>query len=83
MKATIEFNLDDYDDIIKFKRYNKADDMAFALFEFMFNSKKEIEHRLDADENNTISQYDVLDMVYKKMWELLDERNIDLDEIVV
>jgi hypothetical protein len=81
MKGTLEFNLDDYDDIIKFKRYNKADDMAFALFEFLYNSKKNIEYKIDAD--NTITPYDVLDLVYKRMYELLDERNVDIDEILI
>jgi hypothetical protein len=81
MKGIIEFNLDDYDDIVKFKRYNKADDMAFALFEFLYNSKKDIEYKIDADD--TITPYDVLDMVYKRMYELLDERNVNIDEILV
>jgi len=81
MKGTLEFNLDDYDDIIKFKRYNKADDMAFALFDFLYNSKKDIEYKIDADD--TITPYDVLDMVYKRMYELLDERNVNIEEILV
>lgn len=81
MKATLEFNMDDFDDQIKFKRYNKADDMAFALFEFLYNSKKDIEYKIDADDN--ISPYDVLDIVYKRMYELLDERNVDIEEIIV
>lgn len=83
MKGILEFNLDDYDDIIKFKRYNKADDMAFALFEFLYNSKKDIEYKIDADIDNKITPYDVLDMVYKRMYELLDERNVNIDEIII
>jgi hypothetical protein len=81
MKATIEFNLDDYDDIIKFKRNNKADDMAFVLFDFLYNSKKDFEYKIDAD--NNINPYDVIDMVYKRMYELLDERNVDIEEILI
>jgi DNA-directed RNA polymerase subunit L len=81
MKAILEFNMDDYDDIIKFKRYTKADDMAFALFNILYNTKKDIEYKIDADDS--ITPYDVLDMVYKKIYEHLDENNVNIDEIIV
>lgn len=81
MKGILEFNLDDHDDFIKFKRYNKADDMAFALFNIIYNTKKDIEYKIDADDK--ITPYDVLDMVYKRIYEHLDENNVNIDEIVI
>lgn len=81
MKGILEFNLDDHDDMIKFKRYNKADDMAYALFGIIYNTKKDIEYMIDV--NDKITPYDVLDMVYKRINEHLDDNNINIDEIVI
>lgn len=81
MKAILEFNMDDHDDIIKFKRHSKADDMAFALFNILYNTKKDIEYKIDADDS--ITPYDVLDMVFKKIHEHLDENNLIIDDIII
>ena len=42
MKAIIEFNLDDSDDSHSYYQMNKASDMASALWEMMYNTKKSL-----------------------------------------
>ena len=73
-KGIIEFDLNEPDDIIAHKRAVKATDMALALFQFGYNTKKGHEWKLD--------KYDALDMVYEKIYEILEEHNIKLDDLI-
>jgi hypothetical protein len=80
MKALIKFDLDDPDDIIKYKRYNKADDMTFMLFELLRNTKKGL---LYSVENKEMDKYKAIEFVFEKIYELGNEYNINIDEILV
>ena len=80
MKAVMEFDLDDRDDKYRFIRCNKSLEMAIVIFEFLYNTHKRVERELDADED--IGRYATLELVYTKFRELLEERHIDIDDLI-
>jgi hypothetical protein len=77
-KGILEFDLNEPDDILAHKRAVKATDMAIALFQFGHNTKKGHEWKMDKYE----TKEDLLDAVYEQFWEILDEHNIRLDDII-
>ena len=78
MKVNLNFDITDRDDYIEFKRVMKANDMASMLFELLRNSKKIIEWEL---ENKDFDKYNTLEYIYDKIWDLVKEYNIDIDDI--
>ena len=72
-KAKIEFDLNEPDDVMAHKRAVKALDLALALWEITHNTKKGLEWAMEGKE---IDKYDALDMVYEKIYEILEEHNI-------
>jgi hypothetical protein len=78
-KATLEFDLNDSDDMIAHLRAVKSLDMAMALWEIVHNTKKGLEWSM---EDKEIDKYDVLELVYKKIHEILDDHNINTDELI-
>ena len=84
MKAIIEFNLDDSDDSHSYYQMNKASDMASALWEMMYNTKKSLEYEIedfDDKDKKEMNAYDMLDKVYERFWEILQEHDISVDKI--
>jgi hypothetical protein len=81
MEAILKFNLSDSDDAMDFKRVNKSLDMALTLWEIMYNTRKKILSELENEENKD-DKFEAVDKVFDKLWEILKEHNIDLDEIV-
>lgn len=80
MKAIIEFNLDDPDDIQSYEIHVKAKDLAFLVWQLMTNKKKEIEYKLEA--YKTYGKYETLDLVFEEIGMMLEEDNIDIDRLV-
>jgi hypothetical protein len=78
-KATLEFDLNDSDDMIAHLRAVKSLDMAMALWEIVHNTKKGLEWSM---EDKEIDKYDALELVYKKIHEILDDHNISTDELI-
>ena len=78
-KATLEFDLNDSDDMIAHLRAVKSLDMAMALWEIVHNTKKGLEWSM---EDKEIDKYDALELVYKKIHEILDDHNINTDELM-
>jgi hypothetical protein len=78
-KATLEFDLNDSDDMIAHLRAVKSLDMAMALWEIVHNTKKGLEWSM---EDKEIDKYDALELVYKKIHEILDDNNINTDELI-
>ena len=78
MKATLEYDLDDIDDKAAHFRAIKSLDMSCCLFEIFHNTKKGLEWALDGKE---IDKYETLDLVYDKLYEILNNNNINLDEV--
>ena len=78
MKGILEFNLEDADDNMAFNRCSKALDMASAIWEFKYNSLRQLRNRLD----NMESKDEVLDEVFEIFNDLLHENGINLDNLI-
>lgn len=79
-KAILSWDLKDPDELIDFNRCLKAKDMASVLWEFMRNTRKEIEWKIETDAR--LDKFDAIDIIYDKMNALLDIDNINIDEII-
>lgn len=79
MKAIIKYDLSDPDDRVDHMIAVHANDMCSVLWEFLFNSKKEFEWKID-DKNMTADE--TLDMIYEKLADLLNEHSLDIDKLM-
>ncbi len=79
-EAILKYNLNDNDDAMAHMRAVKSLDMALALWDITHNTKKSLEWSMEGKE---IDKYDALDMVYEKIYEILDEHNIKLDDLII
>lgn len=78
-KAKIEYDLNDRDDMYAHKRAIKSLDMALALWEITHNTKKGLEWSMEGKE---IDKYDALELVYEKIFEILSNHNVDLEDLI-
>jgi hypothetical protein len=78
-KAILEFDLNDTDDIMAFTRCNKSLDMALALWELCHNSCKGLLYNCEAKEMNS---HEAVCMVFDRIYEIMDEHNVNLDELM-
>lgn len=79
MKAILEFDLSDAEDIIDHKQCIKANDMAIAIWTFAHNTKKELEWKLDG--LDSADKYTGLDLAFEKFAEILNDYNINPEEL--
>ncbi len=79
-KAILEFDLNELDDRMAHLRAVKSLDMAMALWDITHNTKKGLEWSL---EGKDIDKYEVLELVFDKIYEILDEHNVRTDELIV
>lgn len=78
MKAKLEFDLDDFDDRMAHLRCVKSTDMASILFEMTMNARKRITMGYDG----TDEYYRGVDAVFNKLYELMEEHNINVEELI-
>ena len=78
-KATLEYDLNDNEDRYAHKRAVKSFDMAMALWDITHNTKKGLGWTL---EGKDMSNYEVLEMVFTKIYEILDDHNINTDDLI-
>lgn len=78
-KATLEFDLNEPDDVLAHLRAVKSLDMALALWDIIHNTKKGLEWSMEGKE---IDKYDALELVYGKIHEILNDHNINTDELI-
>lgn len=78
-KGILEFDLNEPDDIMAHKRAVKSLDLALALWDITHNTKKSIEWSLDGKE---LDKYEVLELVYDRIYLILEEHNIKLDDLI-
>jgi hypothetical protein len=81
--ALLKYDLADPDDRLEFERASKSLDMALSIWEFAYNTKKNIERELDADEDSKQREYDILEKVFERFWEILNEHDISPNKLVV
>ena len=74
-EAILKYDLNDFDDRIAHLRAVKSSDMAMALWEIIHNTKKGLEWAM---EGKDIDKYEALEMVYEKIYEILEEHNIKM-----
>jgi hypothetical protein len=74
MKATIEFDLNEPDDVRNHLRCVKALDMALALWHIRM-MRKDMEHLEDVNELTT-------ENVMSKIFEILDDHSLNTDELI-
>jgi hypothetical protein len=79
-KAILEYDLNDIDDSMAHMRAVKSLDMALVLWELLNNSKRTLERQMHEKE---IDRYEALDMVYERIYELIDEHNIKIDDLII
>ena len=80
MKAKLEFDLNDPDDRMAHLRAVKSLDMASALFDIT-RLKKQVERRFETDTTECDS-FDVIQDVFDRIYEVLSDNNIDIDELI-
>ena len=79
-QATLKYDLSDPDDFVAHLRAIKSLDMALAIWNIVHNTKKSL-HRTIGETD--LSPDDVIDEVYKKIYEILDDHNIDSEELII
>ena len=79
-KGILEYDLNDSDDAMAHLRAVKSLDMAMALWEIIHNTKKGLEWAM---EGKDIDKYEALEMVYEKIYEILEEHNIKMDDLII
>jgi hypothetical protein len=79
MKVTINYDLDnfDIDDERKLGMAMDSHNMYMVLWEFARNSKKGLEWSLD---NKEIDKYEVIELVYERFFDLLEEYHININK---
>lgn len=88
MKAELKFDLNDFDDKIAHLRAIKSLDLSLVLWELTSNSRKSIESSVE-NLSDTHSQeyidgyYEGVNKVFERIYELLDENNISIDELII
>ena len=80
MKAKLEFDLNDPDDRMAHLRAVKSLDMALALFDIT-RLKKQVEIRFEAD-TTEYDSFDVIQDVFDRIYQVLSDNNIDIDELI-
>jgi hypothetical protein len=76
MKAKLVFKLPE--ESLEFETCSKASDLAYILWELSYNVKRDLIKHSDVSHDYEMG---VL-AVYIKLYELLDEHNINLDNLV-
>jgi hypothetical protein len=74
MKATLEFNLEDADDVARHLRCIKATDMAFTLWQII-GIRGKLEY---LEEQNKLTSDEVMSMIA----EIFDDNGINIDELL-
>jgi len=77
--AKLKYDLDDFDDRMAHLRAVKSLDMAMALWDITHNTKKGLEWSMEGKE---IDKYEALEMVFDKIYEILEEHNIKMDDLI-
>ena len=78
MKAILEFNMDEFDDVVAHKRAVKSLDVLLVLYDFDQHLRSELKY----NETLTDEQYEKLDKLRDKLYEIMNERSVSLDELL-
>lgn len=82
MKAILEFNLDEAEDIMSHLRCTKSTDLALALWHIHANMTNVLEDALDIDDKSIDKQYELLEKVQEYINNTLEEHGIIIDDLI-
>jgi len=82
MKAKLEYDLNDPDDKMAHLRAVKSLDMASALFDITRNLRKKLERRFEDIDNTNNDVFDGIDSVFDEIYNILEDNNVDIDELI-
>jgi hypothetical protein len=54
--------------------------MALTLYEVLYNTRKDIEHKIE--HNNITDPYEVLDTIMQKIWDDAQSHSVVIDELI-
>ena len=60
----------------------KSMDMASALFDITRNLRKKIQNRYEDIDNTHNDVFDGIDAVFDEIYNILEDNNIDIDELI-
>lgn len=78
MKATLEFDMNEPDDIMAHLRCAKSLDMALVIWEIVHNTKKGLEYAIEGHTDI----YSVLEITFDKIYEILEEHDVNIDKLI-
>lgn len=78
-KVKIILDLSNDDDLREYNLFNNGVNLNSCLFDITHNLKKEIRWLI---EEKDISNFDVLDITFKRISEILEENNINPENLV-
>ena len=78
-EGILKYDLNDFDDRMAHLRAVKSLDMAMALWDITHNTKKGLEWSMEGKE---MDKYEALEMVFDKIYEILEEHNIKMDDLI-
>lgn len=78
MKAILEFDLNEQEDIVAHKRATKALDMALALWDIDHYLRTQVKY----NEALTQEAQDAFERAQERFYEILNEHNISIDEVL-
>lgn len=82
-KVKIIYDISDPDEAMSLKRALKGDEMSFALHEMLYNTKKSFEWKIDSMEKvEKQDLYDMLESIYERFWEIMNDNKVDLEDLV-
>jgi hypothetical protein len=81
MKAKLTFDLNDIDEKIEHLRCVKSLDMALALWHISSNLKKECYRAIENNPKEDPTEY--VDLIFEKIYGILEEHSINIDDLVI
>lgn len=78
-KATLKYDLTDPDEFMAHLRAIKSLDMALAIWDITHNTKKNLHKALECQ---NLAPNEVIDEVYKRIYEILEDHNINPEELI-
>jgi len=81
-QAILKYDLSDSDDKMEFERATKSLEMALVLWELQYNYRKKYVRQLEADDKATEREYDLIDIIFNDVLELITEHGINIDSLV-
>lgn len=82
MRAVLEFDLGNPDDVMAHYRCVESLNMASALFEIAYNLGKKCRYIAESEENNGKDMYDGVDLCFEKIHEVFEDYGIDIDKLI-